>query len=68
MEEDGQLICDALLGVLELTRDLYKVVELRYDEEKGTVTALFESGRTQTANVAGDSGTAMIRDILQQIR
>jgi len=67
LEEDKQLILDALLKVLELTRNRYDVIDLQYDEEKGTVTALFGSGATKIANVAGDSGTAMIRDVIYQI-
>ena len=67
LEEDKQLICDKLLNVLHLTRGLFDVLELTYDSGKETVTALFESGYTKTANVCMDSGVAMIRDILKQI-
>lgn len=67
LEEDKQLICDKLLEVLQLTRGLYDVLELQYRPETETVVAGFASGFTKTANVAADSGIAMIRDILRQI-
>lgn len=67
LEEDKQLICDKLLEVLQITRNLYDVLELKYDKETETVTAWFNSGYSKKANVACDSGTSMIRDIIGQI-
>ena len=67
LEEDKQLICDKLLEVLWLTRNLYDVESLGYDPEKETVTAVFLNGSVKVANVAMDSGTSMIRDIIAQI-
>ena len=65
--EDKQRICSALAPVLRLTRNLYDLAYLHYDPETETVKATFLNGHTKTANVALDSGTAMIRDILRQI-
>lgn len=65
--EDKQRICSALAPVLRLTRNLYDLAYLHYDPETETVKATFLNGHTKTANVALDSGTAMIRDIIQQI-
>ena len=65
--EDKQLICDKLVELLHLTRNLYDVLELKYDPEKEAVTALFETGYTKTVNVAMDSGTSMIKDIIDHI-
>jgi len=67
LEEDKQLICDKLLEVLMITRNLYDVIELTYDPEKEVVVAEFESGGKKYANVAADSGTSMIMDIIKQI-
>lgn len=67
LEEDKQLICDKLLEVLQITLNLHDVLELTYDPKTETVTAFFETGHTKTANVAMDSGTAMIKDIVSQI-
>lgn len=66
-QEDKQRICDAFVGVLQLTRDLFDVMSLEYDPEEETVTATFTSGYTKTANVACDSGVTMIKDIVKQI-
>ena len=68
LEEDKQLICDKLLEVLWLTRNLYDVESLGYNPEDETVVAVFSNGGVKVANVAMDSGTSMIRDIIAQIR
>nr|DAU56407.1 MAG TPA: Large polyvalent-protein-associated domain 15 [Caudoviricetes sp.] len=65
--EDKQRICSALASVLRLTRNLYDLAYLHYDPGTETVKATFLNGHTKTVNVALDSGTAMIRDIIQQI-
>lgn len=66
-EEDKQAICKALIPVLRMTRNLCDLVDLYYDPEDEVVTATFATGYSKMANVACDSGTAMIRDIIQQI-
>lgn len=65
--EDKQLICDLLLPTLQATRNLHDLESLTYDAQKEVVYARFMSGYTKTANVAMDSGTSMIRDIVGQI-
>ena len=67
MKEDKQAICKALVSVLRMTRNLEDLADLTYDPKTDTVTAQFESGFSKVANVAMDSGTAMIRDIIGQI-
>jgi hypothetical protein len=67
MREDKQKICDLLLPALQETGNLYDLVELRFDREKELVFATFANGHTKRVNVACDSGTAMIRDIIKQI-
>lgn len=67
MREDKQKICDLLLKALQETRNLYDLTNLLYDPENEVVIATFENGYTKKANVACDSGTAMIRDIIGQI-
>ena len=62
LEEDKQLICDTLLPVLQLTRNLYDLMELKYDAQREVVTGWFANGAHKDVNVACDSGTAMIRD------
>lgn len=65
--EDKQKICDLLLPALQATRNLHDLTSLIYDDETEFVTATFASGFTKQANVAMDSGTSMIRDIIGQI-
>lgn len=65
--EDKQLICDLLLPALQQTRNLHDLVSLQYDAEHDFVKATFASGSSKYANVAMDSGTSMIKDIIRQI-
>ena len=66
MREDKQKILDLLLPALQATRNLYDLQDLEYSEERDLVYAKFPGG-TKVVNVAMDSGTAMIRDIIGQI-
>ena len=66
-DENKQEICKALVPVLRMTRNLCDLVDLDYDPDLELVTATFDTGSTKVANVACDSGTAMIRDIIRQI-
>lgn len=65
--ENKQQICKALIPVLQMTRNLYDLVDLDFDPVTELVAATFSSGHTKRANVAMDSGTSMIRDIIDQI-
>lgn len=65
--DDKQMICNFLLKTLQATRNAHDLVSLTYDAETETVTALFESGGRRVINVAMDSGTAMIRDIMNHL-
>ena len=64
--EDKALICEMFMHVLQCTRNLDDLQSLKYDPETETVTAAFPGGK-KTVNVAGDSGTAMLMDILRGI-
>lgn len=65
--EDKQKILDLLLPTLRATRNLNDLVSLQYDPDKEMVAAVFSSGGVKMANVAADSGTAMIQDVIKQI-
>lgn len=67
MEEDKQKILDLLLPALQATRNLHDLIGLDYDEESETVIATFNNGYQKRVNVAIDSGTAMICDVIRQI-
>lgn len=65
--ENKQYICDLLLPALQATRHLEDLIDLEYDSSRDTVTATFAIGSTRLIDVTGDSGTAMIKDILEHI-
>lgn len=66
--EDKQKILDLLLPALQATSNLNDLVSLTYLNEARFegVKAEFKNG-TKYANTAIDSGTSMIRDVLNQI-
>ncbi len=65
-EEDKETICKLLCKVLQKTRGASDLVSLTYDSKSEIVTATFEGG-TKKINVAMDSGTAMILDIVNYL-
>ena len=65
--ENKQEILNLLLPALQATRNLFDLASLEYDREREEVIATFTTGYTKRANVALDSGTAMIKDVLKQI-
>ncbi len=67
MHEDKQKILNLLLPALQATSNLDDLHSLKYDPERETVTASFLNGAEKIVNVAMDSGTSMIKDILDNI-
>lgn len=67
LEEDKQEICNLLCRALQATRSARDLISLNYDPARETVNALFEGGGTRQINVACDSGTAMIRDVMRHL-
>lgn len=67
MNEDKQLICNLLIPALRETRDLRELASLTYDDDAEIVTAKFYSGGIKIINVAMDSGTALIKDIVTNL-
>ena len=65
-KEDKQLILDLWLPALQATRNLHDLQELEYDAKNEFVYAKFQGG-TKVVNVAMDSGTAMMKDVLKCI-
>ena len=62
-----QEVLDKLLPALQETRNLHDLVELEYRADRELVYAKFASGIYKIVNVAMDSGTAMICDVVHQI-
>jgi hypothetical protein len=65
--ENKQLICKLLVPVLQATYNLRDLIDLEFDSERECVIATFPCGCSKVVNVAMDSGTAMIRDIVRQL-
>lgn len=65
-EERKDRICTLLGKILRETRALCDLDDLEYHAEDETVLATFAGG-TKRINVEGDSGIAMIKDILNHI-
>ena len=63
--ENKQEILDKLLATLQATRIFRDLASLEYEPEQEMVTAVYEGGATLRVNVAGDSGFAMIKDVLR---
>lgn len=64
--EDKQLICDLLCITLRATRGQKDLINIKYDKSKETATLHYVGGLI-SVNVACDSGTAMIRDIMKEV-
>ena len=62
--ENKQKILDNLLNALKETRNQSDLDELTYDPLTETVSARYNTGYSRRINVALDSGTAMIKDVL----
>ena len=65
--ENKKEILDKLLPALQATRNLCDLTGIKYDAGKEVVYAEFKGGYIKIANVAMDSGTSMIRDVIGQI-
>lgn len=65
--EDKQEICSRLCLTLRMTSEYLDLIRLDYNDKSETVTATFYSGK-KVINVAMDSGSAMIRDIVRGLQ
>ena len=72
MEENKKEITKALLPVLQMTRNLWDLIDLEYREDEEVsgievVIATFRNGHRKVVDVTMDSGTALIKDIINGI-
>lgn len=65
--EDKQAICNALATALRTTRMFEDLDYLGYNDDSETVLAKFKNGGLRVIGVEGDSGYAMIKDIVNHI-
>lgn len=64
--EDKQKIMNLLCRALQATRNASDLISLTYLPHEDSVIARFQHGRREI-NVAMDSGTAMIRDVVNHL-
>ncbi len=67
MMEDKNVICIALGMALRTTRMFDDLDYLEYNDDSETVLAKFKNGGLRVIGVEGDSGYAMIKDIVNHI-
>lgn len=67
MKENKQEICDSLCAALMKTRDQRDLVSLTFDENLEIVTAKYADGDEKEISVWGDSGVALIKDIIEEL-
>lgn len=65
--EDKNLICIGLALALRTTRMFEDLDHLEYNDDSETVLAKFKNGGLRVIGVEGDSGYAMIQDIVNHI-
>lgn len=65
--ENKQKICDLLLLTLQETHNAADTVSFIHDDISKQVTVTFSSVGKRIINVAMDSATAMIRDIMSNL-
>ena len=67
MKENKQEICNSLCATLRRTRDQRDLVSLTFDENLEIVTAKYADGDEKEISVWGDSGVALIKDIIEEL-
>ena len=68
MEENKQAICSKLGELLQLTRAGSDIERIAYDDEKECAVVYYkDSPYGLRAFVSGDSGVALIRDIISKV-
>lgn len=65
--ENKQMILHFLLSAIQATNAGQYMLELKLSKDKKTVTAEFEDGYTKNINVNGDSGWAMVLDVVNHL-
>lgn len=65
--ENKKEICDSLCATLQKTRDQRDLLSLTFDEALEIVTAKYADGDEKEISVWGDSGVALIKDIIEEL-
>ena len=67
MKENKQEICDSLCATLQKTRDQRDLLSLTFDKTLEIVIAKYANGDEKEISVWGDSGVALIKDVIEQL-
>ena len=67
MKENKQEICNSLCATLQKTRDQRDLISLTFYERLETVTAKYANGDEKEISVWGDSGIALIKDVIEEL-
>ena len=67
MKENKQEICDSLCVTLQKTRDQRDLLSMTFDENLEIVIAEYTDGDEKKISVWGDSGIALIKDIIEEL-
>ena len=67
MRENKQEICDSLCVTLQKTRDQRDLLSLTFDENLEIVIAEYADGEKKEISVWGDSGIALIKDVIEEL-
>lgn len=67
MYENKESIVVRLKLLLDATRAGSGIEELILNEKQDKITILFETGSTREVNIAGDSGIAIIQDVIRRL-
>lgn len=67
MKENKQEICNSLCATLQKTRDQRDLLSLTFDEALEIVIAEYTDGDEKEIGVWGDSGVALIKDIIEEL-
>ena len=67
MKENKQEICDSLCATLQKTRDQRDLLSLTFDKTLEIVIAKYADGEKKEISVWGDSGIALIKDVIEEL-
>lgn len=67
MKENKQEICDSLCATLQKTRDQRDLLSLTFDKTLEIVIAEYTDAEKKEISVWGDSGVALIKDIIEEL-
>ena len=67
MRENKQEICNSLCATLQKTRNQCDLLSLTFDENLEIVIAEYADGEKKEISVWGDSGIALIKDVIEEL-